>query len=196
MAHEILPRASDRAIEKTDRDRYYREVQKSRSQFPFPAVRGKLNPYNHRIVQTENDYDLYIHSYALMRLYEEAASRTRSEQANRLSFKQHLAEYETRVRRKIWFLRCVAILLAVLLCISFMHPRTTQPPPSSYSAPASSSVSPPEPQSSGKYIGNRNTKKFHRSSCSYLPDPENRTYFSTAVDARDAGYDPCKKCNP
>lgn len=50
--------------------------------------------------------------------------------------------------------------------------------------------------SPGYYIGNKNTKVFHKPSCSYLPDPENRVRFDTRQAAIDAGYAPCQHCNP
>ena len=46
------------------------------------------------------------------------------------------------------------------------------------------------------YIGNKNSKVFHRPWCSYLPDLKNRIYFKARDEAIDAGYRPCKKCNP
>lgn len=47
-----------------------------------------------------------------------------------------------------------------------------------------------------QYIGNANTGKFHRMSCSYLPDEQNRIYYYTRDEAINAGMVPCKKCNP
>lgn len=46
------------------------------------------------------------------------------------------------------------------------------------------------------YIGNKNTKVFHRDTCSYLPDPKNRVTFTTRDEAINAGYRSCRKCNP
>ena len=46
------------------------------------------------------------------------------------------------------------------------------------------------------YIGNKNSKKFHLPTCSYLPDIGNRVYFDTRDDALAAGYDPCGHCHP
>lgn len=48
----------------------------------------------------------------------------------------------------------------------------------------------------GSYIGNRNSYKFHHSSCSTLPAESNRVYFSTRDEAINAGMVPCKRCNP
>lgn len=46
------------------------------------------------------------------------------------------------------------------------------------------------------FIGNKNSKKFHRSTCSYLPDQVNQVTFSSREDALTAGYTPCGHCNP
>lgn len=46
------------------------------------------------------------------------------------------------------------------------------------------------------YIGNTNSMKFHRPSCSSLPKEENRCIFNTIHEAYDAGYEPCGYCNP
>ena len=54
-----------------------------------------------------------------------------------------------------------------------------------------------ETPQAGNYIGNRNNGKLHKSSCSYLPDPQNQVPFTTREEAVEAGYDdPCKRCNP
>lgn len=46
------------------------------------------------------------------------------------------------------------------------------------------------------FIGNKNTKKVHLPSCSYLPDEKNRVYFQTYRQAVEAGCSPCQKCRP
>lgn len=46
------------------------------------------------------------------------------------------------------------------------------------------------------YIGNKDSKKFHRTTCSSLPAEKNRVYFATRNEAIAAGYTPCKICNP
>lgn len=47
-----------------------------------------------------------------------------------------------------------------------------------------------------KLIGNKNTKKVHRTSCSSLPDKDNQVTFSSYEESRKAGYLACKKCHP
>lgn len=51
-------------------------------------------------------------------------------------------------------------------------------------------------QKTYSYIGNRNTKKFHKTSCNYLPESHNRIYYSSRSNAINAGMSPCKRCYP
>ena len=53
-------------------------------------------------------------------------------------------------------------------------------------------------QSGTAYVGNSNTMKFHKPSCSSVPtiSPDHLVYFSNRSDATNAGYKPCKRCNP
>lgn len=46
------------------------------------------------------------------------------------------------------------------------------------------------------YIGNRNSKKFHLSSCKSLPKEENRVIFESREQAVNDGYAPCGSCQP
>ncbi|MCL1833925.1 MAG: hypothetical protein FWG49_05415, partial [Leptospirales bacterium] len=46
------------------------------------------------------------------------------------------------------------------------------------------------------YIGNTNSRKFHRPSCSGLPAEKNRVMFETREAAAGAGYEPCGICKP
>jgi competence protein ComEC len=46
------------------------------------------------------------------------------------------------------------------------------------------------------YIGNSNSRKFHRPSCSGLPSEKNRVMFDTREAAAGAGYEPCGTCKP
>lgn len=51
---------------------------------------------------------------------------------------------------------------------------------------------------SGKYFGNRNSKKFHKSDCRYAKNmnEENLMLFETRIDAIAAGYAACSVCAP
>jgi competence protein ComEC len=53
-------------------------------------------------------------------------------------------------------------------------------------------------QSGAAYVGNSNTMKFHKPSCSSVPtiSPDHIVNFSNRSDAINAGYEPCKRCNP
>ena len=46
------------------------------------------------------------------------------------------------------------------------------------------------------YIGNLNSKVYHRNSCLSLPSEINRIYFITKDEAVNAGYRACSRCNP
>lgn len=46
------------------------------------------------------------------------------------------------------------------------------------------------------YIGNKNSKKFHKPDCLTLPAEKNRVEFTNRADAVNAGYSPCENCNP
>lgn len=65
-------------------------------------------------------------------------------------------------------------------------------------APNVGAVAPvaPASTSSDGYIGNKNSKKFHLPTCSTLPAEHNRVYFKTREEAVNAGYTPCKRCDP
>lgn len=48
------------------------------------------------------------------------------------------------------------------------------------------------------YVGNANSKKFHYADCSMVGkmNPANKVYINTRNEAINAGYVPCKRCNP
>ena len=48
------------------------------------------------------------------------------------------------------------------------------------------------------YVGNAKTKKFHYADCSMVGkmNPANKVYMNTRDEAINAGYVPCKRCNP
>lgn len=47
-----------------------------------------------------------------------------------------------------------------------------------------------------RYIGNRNSRVFHREDCNGLPAEQNRVYFDARDAAVSAGYTACGKCKP
>lgn len=48
------------------------------------------------------------------------------------------------------------------------------------------------------YVGNANSKKFHYADCSMVNkmNPANKVFMNTREEAINAGYVPCKRCNP
>lgn len=82
----------------------------------------------------------------------------------------------------------------------------TAPEPEPEPEPATPAAT-PEPEQAQKtevpvveitqsYIGNKNSKKFHATSCNSLPKEKNRVYFNGRQAAVDSGYTPCGKCHP
>ena len=59
-------------------------------------------------------------------------------------------------------------------------------------------TAPEETPSPPAYIGNRNTKKFHKPSCSSVDQMKdsNKAPLSSREEAIRNGYVPCKRCNP
>lgn len=54
----------------------------------------------------------------------------------------------------------------------------------------------PGTDGTSEYIGNKSSKKFHRSTCRHLPAEKNQVRFATREEAVEQGYDPCKVCKP
>jgi len=48
----------------------------------------------------------------------------------------------------------------------------------------------------GPYIGNKNSKVFHRDTCSGLPAEKNQVTFSSREEAVSSGYTACGSCRP
>lgn len=46
------------------------------------------------------------------------------------------------------------------------------------------------------YIGNKNSKIFHLTSCSSLPSEKNQVFLSSRDEAINSGYTACKRCKP
>lgn len=46
------------------------------------------------------------------------------------------------------------------------------------------------------YIGNLNSKVFHKETCSGLPQEQNQTFFSNRQEAISQGYTACGRCEP
>ncbi len=51
-------------------------------------------------------------------------------------------------------------------------------------------------KSAQTYIGNKKSKKFHKTTCSSLPSEQNKVLFSSRSEAENQNYTPCSNCNP
>jgi methylphosphotriester-DNA--protein-cysteine methyltransferase len=54
------------------------------------------------------------------------------------------------------------------------------------------------PAATAPFVGNKNSKKLHRSTCRWADkiSEHNRIYFQSYEEAQKAGYVPCKQCKP
>ena len=96
--------------------------------------------------------------------------------------------------------RIIAVLLACLIVTGSLAACSNQ-----HDTYALSDRSSPKSEATGihrdkpiaiTYIGNSSTKKFHKPTCSYLPDQTNQVTFNTREKAIAAGYEPCGHCHP
>lgn len=52
------------------------------------------------------------------------------------------------------------------------------------------------PALAADYLGNPRSMKFHYSTCRTIKHPENFVEFGSREEAVDAGYVPCRVCDP
>jgi hypothetical protein len=95
--------------------------------------------------------------------------------------------------------------MPAILCVSEKASGIMYIPPSEfdpYSWAGSNAPSVSKTQTStsnaGYYIGNRNSMKFHKSSCSSVAKMSegNKVRLNSRQDAINKGYSPCGICNP
>jgi competence protein ComEC len=73
----------------------------------------------------------------------------------------------------------------------------TAPSTTKVSSPITPSIeTPPPAEISAKYIGNKNSKKFHLPTCKTLPSQANQINFNSRDEAINRGYTPCGNCKP
>lgn len=202
-------------------DAYFSEIVSIQKQIPYERALGKFNPYTSRRIEGPNDYAFYCHCYALCRLYEvnmqavndRATMQIKALDIEQQTLKRELAASEVqraetikenkrlRARSKAIFFISVLLIVAVFIFLpnsSSNSSSVTVPasPAPSTSHSSSGPGSRPNGYVSTQYIGNKNSKKFHKSSCSYLPDKSNQIIFDSRSDAIDASYSPCGRCYP
>lgn len=206
----LMPTTESKTALQTNmqKSRYRTEISKIQSEYPYCAAVGKKSPYNGRIIRTQNDYDLYCHCYALFRMYEKdmsaADNKLLAASVDLASERRKNSELFCAVRKRFFFMRAAIFVLCAALAFfifaqPFSSPREAPPPaPPASSVPSSHGTGSDRPDGyiSDEYIGNKNSHKFHRSSCSYLPDYDNQIVFESRSDAISAGYSPCGRCHP
>ena len=131
------------------------------------------------------------------------------------------SEAEAAARRKLH--RRYLLIVAFLIAMIFVLPKLygtgqssaaggAQPKQTASAAPARSSgrstgttaatasqrstPEPTEPAVPDFYIGNKNSRIFHRPDCKSLPAEKNQVRFETRDEAEAEGFTPCARCNP
>lgn len=146
----------------------------------------------------------------LFRMYQksmaEADRRLLAASVDLASERRKNSELFCAVRKRFFFMRAaIFALCAALAFFIFVHPfssprdaspHVAQTPSVSSSSSRGTGSERPDGYISDEYIGNKNSHKFHRSSCSYLPDSGNQVIFESRSGAISAGYSPCGRCHP
>ena len=97
--------------------------------------------------------------------------------------------------------KIIISLLLSLICVltgcskTDVTPSTLMPTPTPIPTPVIT-LEPKDIQNEEIYIGNKNTKKFHRLNCYTLPAEKNRVKFTSRDRAVNYGYSPCGNCQP
>lgn len=63
-------------------------------------------------------------------------------------------------------------------------------------APAPAHVIAPQPAARATYVGNKESKKFHKPGCRFGPGAANSVALSSRQQAVNLGYTPCRVCKP
>lgn len=99
---------------------------------------------------------------------------------------------------------CLGLIIYILMGQPAADKSSSTKASSSYSAsvyqPSTQTRATAKPISSvNTYVLNKNTKVFHKPSCSsvkQMKESNKRTYTGTRAQVIDMGYRPCQRCNP
>lgn len=187
MSTKALPSAATSTILYNDiKSGYYAQLREIQSSISFEDAVGRNSPYTKTPIETQADYDLYCHSYAICRLYDRDRSAIEEKAARRVERieKAHIENDITRsqqMNRAMFHLKCKSnfyiflIILSTLLLILFLalnvfnfsSKGSTSSNSSEKSTPAASSYSPlSSTKNSSTLSGNSSSKSSASSSSS------------------------------
>lgn len=85
MSTKALPSAATSTILYNDiKSGYYAQLREIQSSISFEDAVGRNSPYTKAPIETQADYDLYCHSYAICRLYDRDRSAIEEKAARRV----------------------------------------------------------------------------------------------------------------
>ncbi len=96
-------------------------------------------------------------------------------------------------------IRALALLCLAGSLAAFAQAPSGRKAPKAAPAPAAAAKPAPAPAPAATaFVGNKESKTFHRADCSYAGKMKasNRVGFASAAEAAKAGYKPCKVCKP
>lgn len=91
----------------------------------------------------------------------------------------------------------LAALMAATLAMA-QAPATKPAAPAKPAKPAAAAPAPAKPAAATGFLGNKDSKIFHKADCKLAAKMKdaNKVTFAAAADATKEGYKPCKVCKP
>lgn len=93
------------------------------------------------------------------------------------------------------FQTVIAVIVSVYLLSGCSVTEIKDPAPSP-SATTAAVYNPYTENMTVKYIGNINSKVFHKTDCWWIPQKNNQIEFYSREEAVQMQYKPCENCNP
>lgn len=97
--------------------------------------------------------------------------------------------------KKSWICKLGILFIINLLLFTLIACSTAPSQPNQNSQDVKETV---QPAAAQQFVGSVNSNKYHYPDCRWAQKikPENEIWFSSAEDARNQGYEPCKTCRP
>ena len=166
----------------------YQESLNKENEIPHFNFNDAVFADDETISRMEAEYAKKMYTYVSNRIKQE----NDCEKNNTVSLKREKTLKDTFIstlnKIKIGHLIILILCLAAIgtIVIAVAHSNNS----SAVKQSTSSSVA------TAKYIGNANSRKFHKKSCTHLPDKENQIYYSTREQAIKDGMESCQICKP
>jgi hypothetical protein len=116
---------------KFSKEEHKNALRKAELRTPFSAAQGLHNPYTDEVVRTKQDYEIYIHCFALRDQSENYTKQIEQQcidKANKALAEQYILEEKTkRLKRSKVYLCVLSFLLTVAFVVSLVIISSLQP---------------------------------------------------------------------